>query len=72
MIRSGLVVATISAMRTSVAGASITDGGFDGFTTNSALIAGSASLSISSSGNCHVGSSFASTPHAWISTTSRS
>ena len=51
----GLVVATIWAMRALVAGASITDGGFEGLTTNSARTFGSASLSISESGNCHVG-----------------
>jgi len=54
-MRPGFVVAMISAMRALVAGASITDGGFDGLTTNRARTVGSASLSISVSGNCHVG-----------------
>src|SRR5436190_15326426 len=69
-MRPGLRSLITVAIRDSVAGASITDGGFEGFTTNIARTVGSASLSISESGNCHVGSSFWSTAPARKVTTS--
>jgi hypothetical protein len=54
IIKSRLSVATIFAMRSSVASAIRTEGGLVGFTQNRSFTAGSRSLSISVSGNCQV------------------
>lgn len=54
MVSAGFSFAAICAIRSRVARSSITEGGLDGLTRNSAFTLGSVSFSISSAGNCQV------------------